>query len=91
MDLKDFKIKNGLIVEGSTGTINNYDILTKSSADQTYIIGLIGGAATPNNTPNTVVLRDGSGNFSAHSLSLHLKLILKLSFINNYNFFFSLR
>jgi hypothetical protein len=69
---KDFKIKNGLIVEGSTGTINNYDILTKSSADQTYIIGLIGGAATPTNTPNTVVLRDGSGNFAAGTITASL-------------------
>jgi hypothetical protein len=69
---KDFKVKNGLIVEGSTGTINNYDILTKSEADQTYIIGLIGGAATPSNTPNTVVLRDASGNFAAGTITASL-------------------
>ena len=62
---KDFKVKNGLIVEGTTGTINNYDILTKKPDDDNYIIGLIGGTATSNNTPDSVVKRDGSGNFSA--------------------------
>ena len=40
---KDFKVKNGLIVEGTNATVNNYDILTKKQADQDYIIGLIGG------------------------------------------------
>ena len=69
---KDFKIKNGLIVEGTTGTINNYDILTKSSADQSYIVGLIGGSAQSTNTPNTVVLRDGSGNFAAGTITANL-------------------
>lgn len=69
---KDFKIKNGLIVEGSTGTINNYDILTKSSSDQTYIVGLIGGTATSNNTANAVVKRDGSGDFAAGMITADL-------------------
>jgi hypothetical protein len=69
---KDFKIKNGLIVEGSTGTINNYDILTKSSADQTYIQGLVGGVATTNNTPNAIVLRDGNGDFAAGEITADL-------------------
>jgi hypothetical protein len=66
---KDFKIKSGLIVEGQTGTINGHAILTKSSADQTYIIGLIGGAATSENTPDTVVLRDEDGSFSAEVIT----------------------
>jgi hypothetical protein len=69
---KDFKIKNGLIVEGSTGTINNYDILTKSSSDQSYIVGLIGGTATSNNTANAVVKRDGSGDFAAGMITADL-------------------
>lgn len=69
---KDFKIKNGLIVEGSTGTINNYDILTKSSSDQNYIVGLIGGTATSNNTANAVVKRDGSGDFAAGMITADL-------------------
>ena len=66
---KDFKIKSGLIVEGTTGTINGFDILTKKTADQNYIIGLIGGAATPENTPDTVVLRDEDGSFSAEVIT----------------------
>jgi hypothetical protein len=41
--VKDFKIKSGLIVEGTTGRINNFDILTKKQADQDFIIDLIGG------------------------------------------------
>ena len=35
---KNFRIKNGLVVEGNTATVNGYDILTKASADQNYII-----------------------------------------------------
>ena len=69
---KDFKIKNGLIVEGSSGTINNYDILTKKSDDQNYIIGLIGGTATSNNTANAVVKRDASGDFAAGVITADL-------------------
>ena len=66
---KDFKIKSGLIVEGTTGTINNHDILTKKPDDQNYIIGLIGGSATPDATPETVVLRDENANFSANMIT----------------------
>ena len=62
---KDFKIKSGLIVEGTTATVNGYDILTKKQADQDYIVNLIGGTATSANTPNTVVKRDVDGNFAA--------------------------
>ncbi|NDB62116.1 hypothetical protein EB001_27315, partial [bacterium] len=61
---KNFRVKNGLVVEGNTATVNGYDILTKASADQSYIIDLIGGTATSANTANTVVKRDASGNFS---------------------------
>jgi hypothetical protein len=40
---KDFKIKSGLIVEGTTGTINGYNILTESQDSQDFIIDIIGG------------------------------------------------
>ena len=66
---KDFKVKNGLIVEGTTATVGNYDVLTKKQDDQDYIVGLIGGTATPNNTPDTVVKRDSSGNFAAGTIT----------------------
>ena len=70
--VKDFKVKAGLVVEGTTGTINNQDILTKKQADQDYIINLVGGAATPVNTPSTIVERDASGNFAAGTITADL-------------------
>lgn len=70
--VKDFKVKNGLIVEGTTGTINNYDILTKKTDDQNYIVNLIGGTATSANEANKVVKRDGSGNFAAGTVTANL-------------------
>jgi len=41
---KDFKVKNGLIVEGASGTINNQTILTEVDGDE-YILDLVGGVA----------------------------------------------
>ena len=69
---KDFKIKNGLIVEGTTGTINGFDILTKDLADQQYITNLVGGSGTSAATANTLVLRDGSANFAANVITADL-------------------
>lgn len=69
---KDFKIKNGLIVEGANGTINGYDILTKDAADQSYIIGLVGGSANTEAVANTVVIRDGNANFAANVITADL-------------------
>jgi hypothetical protein len=70
--VKDFKIKNGLVVEGQTGTIDGNDILTKKLDDQNYIIGLIGGTATSTNTANAVVKRDATGNFAAGTVTANL-------------------
>ena len=39
---KNFRIKNGLVVEGSTATVNGQNILTETGSD-TYILNLIGG------------------------------------------------
>jgi hypothetical protein len=69
---KDFKIKSGLIVEGTTATVNGYDILTKKQADQDYVVGLIGGTATSANEANKVVKRDASGNFAAGTITADL-------------------
>ena len=69
---KNFKIKQGLIVEGAEATVAGNDILTKKQADQDYIVGLIGGTATDQNTPSTIVKRDASGNFSAGSITANL-------------------
>lgn len=69
---KDFKVKHGLIVEGTTATVNNYDVLTKKQGDQDYIVGLIGGTSTSQNTPDTVVKRDGNGDFAAGEITADL-------------------
>lgn len=69
---KNFRVKNGLVVEGSTATVGGFDVLTKASADQNYIIDLIGGTATSANTANSVVKRDASGNFSAGTITADL-------------------
>ena len=69
---KDFKVKNGLIVEGTTATVDNFDILTKKTDDQNYIVNLIGGTATSANEANKVVKRDGSGNFAAGEITADL-------------------
>lgn len=65
---KNFRVKNGLVVEGSTATVNGQNILTETGSDN-YIINLIGGTATSANNPNSVVKRDASGNFSAGTIT----------------------
>jgi hypothetical protein len=69
---KDFKIKSGLVVEGSSATVGGFNVLTKKQDDQDYIVGLIGGTATSANTANTVVKRDASGNFAAGTITAGL-------------------
>jgi len=69
---KNFRIKNGLVVEGSTATVNGNDILTKKQADQDYIVNLIGGTATSANEANKVVKRDSNGDFSAGTITADL-------------------
>ena len=66
---KDFKIKSGLIVEGTSATVNNYDIITKSPTDQSYITSLVGGSSESTNTPDTIVLRDANGDFAAGTIT----------------------
>ncbi len=39
---KDFKVKSGLVVEGTNATVNGNQVLTETASDQ-YIIDLIGG------------------------------------------------
>ena len=67
--VKDFKVKNGLIVEGSSATVNNFDILTKKTDDQNYIVNLIGGTATSANEADKVVKRDANGDFAAGEIT----------------------
>ena len=69
---KDFKIKSGLVVEGTTGTINGYDILTESQGSVDFIVSTIGGTATAVNTPDTVVKRNADGDFAAGEITADL-------------------
>ena len=62
---KDFKIKSGLIVEGTTGTINGYEILTESQASQDFIIEIIGG--------ETLITSVESTQFEVNSGELNVK------------------
>jgi hypothetical protein len=62
---KDFKVKAGLVVEGASGTINGYSVLTEAQASIDFIVNTIGGTATSASTPNTVVKRDENSDFSA--------------------------
>jgi hypothetical protein len=84
---KDFKIKSGLVVEGTTGTINGYDILTESQASVDFIVSTIGGTATAANTPNTVVKRNGDGDFAAGVITADLigDVTGQVSDISNHN------
>lgn len=41
---KNFRIKNGLVVEGSTATVNGQNVLTETGGDA-YILNLVGGAS----------------------------------------------
>jgi hypothetical protein len=66
---KNFKVKHGLVVEGTTGTIAGEDILTKKQEDIDYIIDQVGGSGVPTNTPNTLVLRDENGDFAANDIT----------------------
>jgi len=63
---KNFKVKHGLVVEGTTGTINGQDILTKAQADIDFILAEVGGSGVSENTPDTLVLRDETGSFAAN-------------------------
>jgi hypothetical protein len=50
---KDFKIKSGLIVEGTTGTINGQDILTTSQASTDHIVSIVGGTTLVTSVEST--------------------------------------
>ena len=112
---KDFRVKHGLVVEGTNATVDGSDIITEdiiTGGTQTNIsvtynpstklldfvaengvadsdtddlaegttnlyftdqraIDAVGGSATSENTPNTVVKRDSSGNFEAEDVTVN--------------------
>jgi hypothetical protein len=69
---KDFKIKSGLVVEGSSATVGGFSVLTKKQDDQNYIVNLIGGTATSANEANKVVKRNADGDFAAGTITADL-------------------
>ena len=63
---KNFRIKSGLIVEGTTGTINGQNILTETGSD-TYILNLIGGETLVKSVDTNVFNVDGAGNLTINA------------------------
>jgi hypothetical protein len=55
---KNFKIKQGLVVEGSTATVNGNQVLSETASDQ-YIIDLIGGETLITSVSNAFSVADG--------------------------------
>ena len=64
--VKNFRIKSGLVVEGTTGTINGQNILTESGADS-YILNLVGGATLVKSVESTQLEVNGAGKLSVKS------------------------
>ena len=56
---KDFKIKSGLIVEGTTATVNGHNILTESTSGDQYILNLTGGATLVKSVSNEFDVSQG--------------------------------
>jgi hypothetical protein len=114
---KDFRVKHGLVVEGTNATVDGSDIITEAAItggtqtnisvtynpstklldfvaengvedsttddleegeDNLYFtdqraIDAVGGSATPDNEPNTVVKRDANGDFAAGIVTAKVK------------------
>ena len=64
--VKNFRIKSGLIVEGTTGTINSQNILTETGGDA-YILNLVGGATLVKSVEATQLEVSGAGLLSIKS------------------------
>lgn len=60
---KDFRVKSGIVVEGTTGTINGNTILTETAGDD-YILGLVGGVAYITSVGSNLTVTNGELNLS---------------------------
>jgi hypothetical protein len=65
--VKNFRIKSGLIVEGTSGTIGGHNILTESTSGDQYILNLVGGATLVKSVDTAVFNVDGSGNLTVNA------------------------
>jgi hypothetical protein len=63
---KNFRIKHGLVVEGSTATVNGQSILTETGGDS-YILNLVGGATLVKSVDAGVFNVDGAGNLTINA------------------------
>jgi hypothetical protein len=63
---KNFRIKSGLIVEGTTATIGGQNILTETGGDA-YILNLVGGATLVKSVDSGVFSVDGAGNLTVNA------------------------
>ena len=64
--VKNFRIKSGLVVEGTTGTINGQNILTETGGDS-YILNLVGGATLVKSVDTNVFNVDNAGNLTINN------------------------
>jgi len=60
---KNFRIKSGLIVEGTTGTINGQNILTETGGNA-YLLNLVAGATLVKSVDAGTFAVDGAGNLT---------------------------
>jgi hypothetical protein len=60
---KNFRIKNGLVIEGSTATLNGNNILSEDAGDS-YILNLVGGATLVKSVDTDVFTVDNAGNLT---------------------------
>jgi hypothetical protein len=65
--VKNFRIKSGLVVEGTSGTIDGHNILTESTSGDQYILNLVGGATLVKSVDTAVFNVDGSGKLTVNS------------------------
>lgn len=71
---KNFRIKSGLIVEGTSGTIDGHNILTESTSGDQYILNLIGGETLVKSVSGNLSV-DGNGDLSIDTEGLFDTLV----------------
>jgi hypothetical protein len=76
---KNFRIKNGLVVEGSTATVNGNQILTENASDQ-YILNLIGGETLVKSVTGNLSV-DNAGQLSINETGLADSLTVDSNFL----------
>jgi hypothetical protein len=68
---KNFQIKNGLVVQGTTATVNGNNILTETASDQ-YIIDLVGGVAYITSVAGNLSVTNGELSLNESGIATNL-------------------